>query len=59
MHSRRQLAVLIVFGALMACTGRSETRQGYVILRFETSAFQPCGDAEQWWLPGDTDVMRE
>jgi hypothetical protein len=59
MHSRRQLAALIVFGALTACTGRSEARQGYVVLGFETSAFQPCGDAEQGWLSGDTDVMRE
>lgn len=54
-----QLAVLIAFGALMACTGRSEARQGYVVLGIETSAFQPCGDAERWWLSGGADGMSE
>ena len=52
-------AVLFILAALMACTGRSEARRGYVVVGFETSAFQPCGDAERWWLSGDTDVMGE
>jgi hypothetical protein len=55
----RTAAILFILAALAACSGRSETRQGYVVLGFETSAFQPCGDAEQWWLSGDTDVMGE
>jgi hypothetical protein len=52
-------ALLIMLVGLTACGGRSELRQGYVVFGFETSAFQPCGDAEQWWLTGDTDVMGE
>jgi hypothetical protein len=43
----------------MACTGRSEARQGYAVLGIETSAFQPCGDAERWWLSGGADGMSE
>ena len=55
----RWAALLIMLVGLTACGGRSELRQGYVVFGFETSAFQPCGDAEQWWLTGDTDVMGE
>ncbi len=59
MRGVRAAAALIVLATLSACAGRSELRQGHVVLGFETSSFQPCGDAEQWWLSGDTDVMGE
>ncbi len=59
MRGVRAAAALIVLATLSACAGRSELRRGHVVLGFETSSFQPCGDAEQWWLSGDTDVMGE
>ncbi len=59
MRAAKAAAVAILFVVLSGCAGRSELRQGHILLGFETSVFQPCGDAEQWWLSGDTDVMRE
>ena len=59
MRGVSRAALLIMVVGLAACVGRSELRQGYVFFGFETSAFQPCGDAEQWWLAGDADVMGE
>jgi hypothetical protein len=57
MRVRKAAAVLIVLAALSGCAGRSELRRGHIVLGFETSSFQPCGDAERWWLSGDMDVM--